>query len=277
MKQLVAETEVDADGFLFAEGESFHHMRDVLRTSCGDMICVRLKNGTLQPMTVCKVDTQAKRITLQIANDSLSNGILFEKPTVAITLFQLIAKPPKMDLIVRQAAECGVENIFPVEGEFCQKGNVESARKKTGDGGRWQKIVTEARQQSGSPVETRVFDPIAFSQIPEVWKSEMGSQETSLAIVLYERSDGAKTIHDALKNADSSSDNFSSTTSLSRIALVVGAEGGISSSEIKLLKQNDFIPVHFATNILRCETATLYGIAALQTALQTACKQAKVS
>lgn len=272
MKQLIAEGELDADGFLFAEGESFHHLRDVLRTSCGDMICVRLKSGILQPMTVCKVDPQAKRITLQIANDRLSDGILFEKPALSITLFQLIAKPMKMDLIVRQAAECGVESIFPVEGEFCQKGNVDSACKKAGDSGRWQKIIMEARQQSGSPVETQVFNPITFRQILDVWQSQKASLVTSVAIVLYERSDGAKTIHDALKNADSSSDNFNGNKGLSRIALVVGAEGGISSSEIKLLKQNGFIPVHFATNILRCETATLYGIAALQTALLTVCK-----
>ncbi|WP_315329486.1 16S rRNA (uracil(1498)-N(3))-methyltransferase, partial [Treponema socranskii] len=33
------------------------------------------------------------------------------------------------------------------------------------------------------------------------------------------------------------------------------------------LRNAGFTPVHFAGNILRCETAALYGIAALQTAL----------
>ena len=267
MKQLVAESEVNADGFLFVGGENFHHLYDVLRISIGDMIFVRLKSGILQPMTVCKIDGQAKKITLQIAGNS-ADALFFKKPIVEITLFQFIAKPAKMDLIIRQATECGVGNIFPVESEFCQKGNVVSARKKASEGGRWQKIIMEAREQSGSPVQTRVFAPIAFSKIFEVWKSEKNAQGFSLAIVLYERSTGTKTIHNLLKNADSSSGEFSSKNDLSKIALVVGAEGGISSSEIKLLKKNDFIPVHFETNVLRCETATLYGIAAVQTALE---------
>ena len=37
------------------------------------------------------------------------------------------------------------------------------------------------------------------------------------------------------------------------------------SAEIEFLKQNGFVPIHFETNILRCETAALYGIAAMQT------------
>lgn len=51
-----------------------------------------------------------------------------------------------------------------------------------------------------------------------------------------------------------------------KLALAVGCEGGISPAEAQLLKANGFIPVHFAGNILRCETAAVYGIAALQNA-----------
>ena len=49
--------------------------------------------------------------------------------------------------------------------------------------------------------------------------------------------------------------------------MVVGAEGGISPEEINELQDNGFIPIHFDTNILRCETAALYGVAAVQTVL----------
>ena len=51
-----------------------------------------------------------------------------------------------------------------------------------------------------------------------------------------------------------------------KLALAVGCEGGISPAEAQLLKANGFIPIHFAGNILRCETAAVYGIAALQNA-----------
>jgi 16S rRNA (uracil1498-N3)-methyltransferase len=48
---------------------------------------------------------------------------------------------------------------------------------------------------------------------------------------------------------------------------MVGAEGGISPEELDFAQKHGFVPVHFATNILRCETAALYGIAALQNAV----------
>lgn len=52
------------------------------------------------------------------------------------------------------------------------------------------------------------------------------------------------------------------------MTIAVGNEGGISPSEIKLLKEKGFFStIHFEGNILRCETAALYGIAAVQSAL----------
>ena len=40
------------------------------------------------------------------------------------------------------------------------------------------------------------------------------------------------------------------------------------AEEVELLKTKGlFYPLHFSVNILRCETAALYGIAAIQTAM----------
>ena len=58
-----------------------------------------------------------------------------------------------------------------------------------------------------------------------------------------------------------------------KIAIAVGSEGGISPSEAAALEEAGFIPVHFQGNILRCETAALYGIASVQAAVQTAVLQ----
>ena len=147
-----------------------------------------------------------------------------------------------------------------MEGEFCQKGNIESARKKSESGDeRWQRIVTEARQQSGSPVETKVFYSVSVEEACGFWSSLQA--EHKAALVFYERSDGTKSIYNALKNADVIKKENA------KIAVAVGAEGGISVQEISIMKESGFIPVHFDTNILRCETASLYGIAALQTVL----------
>ena len=50
-----------------------------------------------------------------------------------------------------------------------------------------------------------------------------------------------------------------------RIGIACGSEGGISPQEVDfLVKKGLFYPLHFSVNILRCETAALYGIAAVQ-------------
>ena len=47
----------------------------------------------------------------------------------------------------------------------------------------------------------------------------------------------------------------------------MGSEGGISPAEVEILQKEHFEPIHFDVNILRCETAALYGIAAVQSAI----------
>ena len=83
------------------------------------------------------------------------------------------------------------------------------------------------------------------------------AQNASLAVVLYEQTAGTMQLHRVIKQMPM----------VKSAAVAVGAEGGISPEEIELMQKGGFISVHFATNILRCETAAIYGIAALQTAL----------
>ena len=47
-------------------------------------------------------------------------------------------------------------------------------------------------------------------------------------------------------------------------ALAVGCEGGISNDERSVLFEAGFMLLHFTTNVLRAETASLYGIAVIQ-------------
>ena len=268
MRQFVADRALDSKGCLLVEEKNFKYLAGVLRTSVGDMIYVRLPDGSLQNMTVAKIDHGRKQMLLQVAGEKAESQNLREnnaKPQASgngleLVLFQFIAKPPKMEQIIRQAVECGVSCIVPVEGAFCQAGNVESARKRSLEkDGRWQKIVVEACQQSGSPVHTEITPCMTVGQAADFWKSRMKNADDkgSVAVVLDEMSESTVVMHRAV----------SRNRNASMAACAVGAEGGISRDEIALLKDAGFVSVHFLTNILRCETASLYGIGALQTVL----------
>ena len=268
MRQLIVNKNPDKKGLVLIEGKDYRYLRQVLRVKAGDMVTLRLSDGTLCDSTAAKIDDNAKKITLQVCgalrqaqgpqNDAVPEPV--EGPSIEYTLFQFIPKPQKLELIVRQATECGVKNIVPVISEYAQKGNIEALT-----GGRierLQRIVREARQQSGSPTDTPVFEPVTVEQAADLWnkiKEEAGGDEKSAGFVLSERS-----VDGALRQAQGPRD----AATLRAVAIFCGNEGGISPDELELLEKKALLrPVHFSVNILRCETAALYGIAAIQTAI----------
>lgn len=263
MRQLVLEQDVDKNGLVTVEGKKLHYLKSVLRLKSGDMIYARLAGKKLLQMTVALVEE--KKIILQVAGDG--KVVCNEKEEIKarpiqnqngmeLFLFQFIAKPAKMELIIRQATECGVKYIVPVAGAFCQKGNVDSARKKSQEKDRWQNIIREALEQSGSAVETQITNVMSIEEAIDFWKANAQNKK-SIAAVLYEQSAGTQKLHQAFKDCDGC-----------KIAgLALGAEGGLMPEEVKKFSEGGFKPLHFDTNILRCETAALYGLAAIQTVL----------
>ena len=349
MRQFVSETALDGDGCIRVGGEKFHYLSAVLRLVPGDMLYVRLPSGALQQMTVARIDGSSHTMLLSLAGaeataafgpasgpasgtdaarnpatSSLTSAIkaapLEKSGGFRFHLFQFVPKPPKLDLIIRQATECGVSSIIPVAGEFCQKGNVESAVKKSDpQDRRWEKIITEAREQSGSPVQTRVLPCRNFAEACTLWQDgslwngdgpaggghsrnggsrrnggSPGDRPVRMAFALYERSEGTLPVHRAVAaavqavlaaqgpvpqgpapqeaqaaqgTAAAPCGHLKNAPETADIAVMVGAEGGISPSELERAKDSGFIPVHLETNILRCETAALYGLATLQNAV----------
>ena len=85
---------------------------------------------------------------------------------------------------------------------------------------------------------------------------ETTTERGDVAFVLSERGDCDGNLRKVVEAADGK---------IKRAAIAVGSEGGISPEEVKTLEEKGlFVPIHFAVNILRCETAALYGIAAVQ-------------
>jgi len=275
MRQYVLERWPDATGSFEAVGREYRYLAQVLRMAPGDTLEARLPDGGLRSMTVVSADRSARRMTLRLedagpgrSGDGLAvNGdpsravaggdsmpALAAIPTgfPRIILFQWILKGPKMDQVIRQATETGVAVIVPVAGERClspDAGDVGASRTA-----RWERIAREARQQSGSPVPTAVAAPIPASAVGEFWAAQ-AEGAGGVALVLTEAPLARKSLHEYL------------VTGTDLAALSVGPEGGMTSAELAHLESHGFLPVHFRTNVLRAETAALYGIAAVQSAL----------
>ena len=275
MRQFISREFPDKKGLLRICGKDFRYLRQVLRLKPGDMLSVRFSDGTLQNTTVCSVDENSREILLQICGKSenfetldVTRGTKADEiqnscPQIEYFLFQYISKPAKMEQIIRQATECGVKYVIPVCGEFSQKQNILSMQRSKKE--RIERIVREARQQSGSPVETEILEPVSTENAISFWqeKKSFGSsgslEQNSVAVVLWERNEKTVSLKKIFQPENSEK--------IKKIAIVVGCEGGISPAEVDLFLSAGFNAIHFPGNILRCETAALYGIAAVQSAL----------
>ena len=266
MRQFIAQKSFDKNGLLKLFDKDYKYLCQVLRVRQGDMLDVRLPDGNLQKSTIAFIDSSARSVTLQICSvadsaqnqneKSVTRGVAASEiqndGRVEYTLFQFIPKPQKFEQIVKQATECGVKNIYPIISEYTEKSSVlalEGSKKI-----RIEKIIKEARQQSGSPIDTKVFEPITLEKACQLWTQK----DNALGIVLSERNEKSQSLGKILNQKE-----------IKEICIAVGNEGGVSPEEIdQLTKKSLFCAVHFDVNILRCETAALYGIAAVQSFMQ---------
>ena len=279
MRQFVSSCMPDSKGRIALTKKEFRYLSRVLRLQSGTPIDVRLSDGRFVSMLFCadKTEPFLAAADTTAAKAIAQNGATTANAAAALSpadkesgvetqcaaafgpelwLFQFVPKAQKIDLIVRQAAECGVSRIVPVKGEYSppSQGRTE----------RWQRIIREARQQSGSPTATLIQEPLGAHEAAALWCGQSAPLR-SAAFMLCEKPEGNGSscslfsrIGEAVQKAGGP---------LQRIALAVGCEGGISPGERILFEQSGFMPIHFKTNILRTETAALYGLAAVQSAV----------
>lgn len=274
MRQLVVNEAPDKDGLISISSKDYRYLKQVLRVQVGDMINVRLPEGSLQAFTVAKINEKNKKIILQICdkrlseiqssqNQSVTRGVQADEiekeeilNDIEYTLFQFIPKPVKLEQIVRQATECGIKTIVPIIGDFSEKSSIQAIQGESSKKERLERIIREARQQSGSPINTQITEPMLLEKAIDLWNN---NSEEKVGFVLYERNEDSV----LLKSI------FEEKKEIKKICIAVGCEGGISPKEFELLcKRGQFNSIHFSVNILRCETAAIYGIAAVQSALE---------
>jgi 16S rRNA (uracil1498-N3)-methyltransferase len=169
-----------------------------------------------------------------------------------------------MDRIVREAAESGVSELLPFVSEFSVP------RLKGNDGNtklnRWKRIIREARQQSGSPVETLIRAPADFEEILAWWE-EFKKLRTRARGILFHQVPLAPQSNPKGEDVHGSPLAKGSLHGYLKdrpdpVILAIGPEGGFSGGEAEAFMAAGFRPLSIGNSVLRVETAALYGIAA---------------
>jgi 16S rRNA (uracil1498-N3)-methyltransferase len=259
LKKFILSTAPDSKGILRLGEKDFHYLVRVRRLLPGAVFTALLSGNKEAELTVLSIE------------DGILTAQCTEQPELCnpsdlppIYLFQALPKGNKMDLIVRQAAETGISQIFPFESEYSQA-KIKTSRNSEGTQlmadkiRRWERIIREARQQCGSLIPTIVKAPSQLGTLIDYWKEIKDKQSRGVGIFLHEKTLQAPleqgTFHDYLKDDP----EF--------VILAVGPEGGFSSAEAAQFSAAGFMPLLMGNTILRTETAALYGAAAVRTIL----------
>jgi 16S rRNA (uracil1498-N3)-methyltransferase len=254
----------------------------ILRGDCGDtheadldpvqsrylIRVLRMRKGDSFPAVddtgcavICSIeDADPRRVKIRIEREAatdtkekIDGGET--KPSLGwpeIVLVQALPKGPKMDIIIRQSVEMGVSLIVPLKTRFCvQKERAEGS--STSKALRRAAIITEARQQSGSDVKTRMTTAVGLSDLPGLLYSEGFGLDVSSWILFHETDSSGRSLHEILSGRKT------------KIVACVGAEGGFAADETASLRTAGFYVYHFSGPIMRTETAALAAISATKT------------
>lgn len=217
-------------------GSAAAHVGKVLRLRAGDPIVLFDGAGL-------EFDARIESITRQSVIVSVGDGHdPGTESRLAVTLLQGICRSHRMDMLIQKATELGVVSIHPVS---CER----SVARLDGDRGRrkiehWRQVAISACEQSG-----RV-------RIPAI----VAPATLTTAIEAVTGATGARLLLDPLANENIGA----ALDSERRVALLIGPEGGLTTSERAAARAGGFQPVRLGPRTLRTETAPLAALSIVQ-------------
>lgn len=216
-------------------GDQARQIVRVLRLAAGDRIVVLDGRGS-----------EYEAAIEQAASDSVSATILSQRPcpgepVLPLTLYQALLKRDKFEWVLQKATEVGVTRIVPV---VTRRSLVQDTRLKDSKAGRWEKILTEAAEQSRRGRVPELAAPMPWPQ------ALADAARADLALVAWE--EGARPLRDALT---------ATAVPVQSLSLLIGPEGGLTADEIAQATRSGVQPVSLGPRILRTETAAVVAAA----------------
>ena len=223
--------------------DDVNHIKNVTRSKVGDSVIV---SGQCNEYLVKLTKIENKFVDFELVNEIQNQNEL----PVLIDIYQGYPKGDKLDDIVKHGTELGVNAIYAT---FMKRSIVKLEDKKIANKiERYKKIAKEAAEQSFRKIipgfDIKYLDEIDFSSY-------------DIKLIAYEEN----AYNGELVNFKKA---ISNAKQGSKIAIIIGPEGGIDPKEIDKLEEKGFTCCAFGRRILRTETAPLYALSAISYELE---------
>jgi len=232
-------------GWVTLGPEVAHQVRTVLRLRRGDRI--ELRDGCGHAWEAVLEETTGREVRAAVSRRTSAR---YQSPLL-LTLALAFSRADRMELVLRQATEMGVDRFiaFPAERSEYRLAGPQVARRKE----RWQRIAGEALCQCDRmylPAIELCSDLGEFLSSP--WVAMMTERK---GLKILAREQGERWSLQAL---------YETHQACREVLVVIGPEGGWSQREGDRFVDGGFCPVHLGPRTLRLETAAVALLAAVQ-------------
>jgi len=216
-------------------GQQAHQILNVLRLKVGDNIIVLDNTGYEYEVTLTKVTKD------ETVGKILQKRPATGEPRTQITLYQALLTREKFEHVLQKCTELGVSEFVPIITERTIVRDAEKIDRRRL--ARWQRIITEAAEQSGRGRISQLQPAHRFNNIV----SNLGEFDHCLIA-----SPNGQSLRQIFREGD---------TKPVRIGLFIGPEGGFTEAELKACCEAGAKRVGLGGRILRTETAAVVASA----------------
>ena len=270
-RHYIATNRLQESSITLARDEA-RHLQTVLRVRDGET--VELFDGRGLTATARVAATGKNVLLLEL----LAPPTCHAPPACQLVLFACISKGKRMDWTIEKGVELGVSRIVPVISDrTIVRLEEEDADGKTG---RWMRVAIEAARQSGTAWLPAIDTPV---KLPEVGPLVRACAPVFVAALVPEAQPMRQVLEEFRARSHTSSYGGSARSTGSRDAgpaalpdprdgtrgspatagWFVGPEGDFTPAELQLLVDNGAIPVSLGKQVLRAETAAIWGLCVL--------------
>lgn len=222
-------------------GDLCHHLRASLRVKPGEIL--RLTDEHRQRYQVRVSAVTPHTLAAEILD--CRPGPIERAPRVILA--QALLKGDHMDWVVQKASELGVHTILPL---IARHGVVRpQPTRVAAQVARWQRIATEAAQQSEQWQPPQISEPMESRHV-------LSGHAAPCVLLLAERQNSPGLAAAPLP-----------TLATDTITLLVGPEGGWAEEELSQAIEGTCIAVSLGEHILRADTAAVTALSIVQSRL----------
>ncbi len=216
--------------------EQQHYLARVLRLRDGDRFIAICGQNSWQLAELANAQTQAQCLEVIAIQTELAQPL---------TLCAALPKGQGFDEVVRAVTELGVTTLIPM---LSTRTVVNPSAQKVE---RWRRIAAEAAEQSCRQMVPEIYEPIPFEQVLSLAQSDrFAPQQTFIGVT----DETAPNLLDTLI-----------TLPQMGILMMIGPEGGWTSTEQAMAIDQGFQPVSLGRRILRAITASIAVVSVLAT------------